>query len=111
MLFWFGVAIAFKAQAIFLAPFIAQRLLSERTSPALWPVPGLVYVAAMLPSALAGWPMSDLMTIYLRQAEWNPQFISNAANLWAAVQYGASTAGLAWLGSESRQRGLRRSCS
>jgi Gpi18-like mannosyltransferase len=97
MLVWFGVAIAFKAQAIFLAPFIAQRLLSERTSPALWPVPGLVYVAAMLPAALAGWPMSDLMTIYLRQAEWNPQFISNAANLWAAVQYGAPTAGLDWL--------------
>jgi len=97
MLLWFGVAISFKAQAIFLAPFIAQRLLSERTSPALWPVPGLVYVAAMLPAALAGWPMSDLLTIYLRQAEWNPQFISNAANLWAAVQYAAPTVGLAWL--------------
>jgi hypothetical protein len=37
------------------------------------------------------------MTIYLRQAEWNPQFISSAPNLWAAVQYGAPTAGLAWL--------------
>jgi Gpi18-like mannosyltransferase len=34
MLLWFGVGISFKAQAIFLAPFIAQRLLSEKTSPA-----------------------------------------------------------------------------
>jgi Gpi18-like mannosyltransferase len=97
MLLWFGLGIAFKAQAIFLAPFIAQRLLCERISPLLWPLPVLVYVVAMLPAALAGWPASDLITIYLRQAEWNPGFISNAANLWAAVQYGAPKAGLAWL--------------
>ena len=97
MLLWFGLGIAFKAQAIFLAPFIAQRLLSERISPFLWPLPVLVYVVAMLPAALAGWPASDLITIYLRQAEWNPEFISNASNLWAAVQYGAPKAGLAWL--------------
>jgi Gpi18-like mannosyltransferase len=63
----------------------------------LWPLPGLVYVAAMLPAALAGWPISDLLTVYLRQTEWNPEFISNASNVWAAVQYGAPTAGLGWL--------------
>ena len=63
----------------------------------LWPLPGLIYMAAMLPAALAGWPISDLMTIYLRQAEWNPEFISNASNLWAAIQYGAPSAGSAWL--------------
>ncbi|HEX6411302.1 MAG TPA: hypothetical protein VFZ88_12025 [Sphingomicrobium sp.] len=97
MLLWFGVGFAFKAQAIFIAPFIAQRLLSERMPAILWPLPGLVYIGAMLPAALAGWPISDLFTIYLRQAEWNPEFISNAANLWAGVQYGAPTAGLAWL--------------
>ena len=97
MLLWFGVGFAFKAQAIFLAPFIAQRLLIERTPAMLWPLPGLVYIGAMLPAAIAGWPIADLFTIYLRQAEWNPEFISNAANLWAGVQYGAPTAGLAWL--------------
>jgi Gpi18-like mannosyltransferase len=96
MFLWFGVGFAFKAQAIFIAPFIAQRLLSERMPAILWPLPGLVYIGAMLPAALAGWPISDLFTIYLRQAEWNPEFISNAANLWAGVQYGAPTAGLAW---------------
>lgn len=97
MLLWFGVGISFKAQAIFLAPFIAQRLLSERTPPLLWPLPALVYIGAMLPAALAGWPVSDLLTIYLRQAAWNPEFISNASNLWAAVQRGAPVAGLEWL--------------
>jgi Gpi18-like mannosyltransferase len=97
MLVWFGVGISFKAQAVFLAPFIAQRLLSERTSLVLWPVPGLVYLGAMLPAALVGWPIADLLTVYLQQTEWNPKFISNASNLWAAVQYGAPRAGLAWL--------------
>lgn len=97
MLVWFGVAISIKAQAIFLAPFIAQRLLSERTPLVLWPVPGLVYIGAMLPAAMVGWPLLDLLTIYLQQTEWNPRFISNASNLWAAVQYAAPTAGLAWL--------------
>lgn len=97
MLIWFGVGIAFKAQAIFLAPFIAQRLLSERTPLVLWPVPGLVYITAMLPAALAGWPFFDLLTVYLRQAEWNPEFMSNASNLWATVQYLAPQAGLQWL--------------
>lgn len=97
MLIWFGVGVAFKAQAIFLAPFVAQRLFSERTPLVLWPVPGLVYVTATLPAALAGWPFFDLLTVYLRQAEWNPEFISNASNLWAAVQYFAPEAGLQWL--------------
>ena len=97
MLVWFGIGISIKAQAIFLAPFIAQRLLSERSPLIFWPVPGLVYIAAMLPAALVGWPLIDLLTIYLQQTEWNPRFISNASNLWAAVQYGAPEAGLAWL--------------
>ena len=97
MLVWFGLGISIKAQAVFLAPFIAQRLLSERTSLGLWPVPGLVYIGAMLPAAIVGWPLLDLLTVYLQQTEWNPRFISNASNLWAAVQYAAPKAGLAWL--------------
>lgn len=100
MLVWFGVAIAFKAQAIFLAPFILQRLLSDRTPIWLWPLPGLVYWAAMLPALVAGWPAGDLATVYLRQAEWNPEFISNAANPWSLVQLVAPVEGVGslWLG-------------
>lgn len=97
MLLWFGVGIAFKAQAVFLAPFILQRLIAERAPLAWWPLPGLVYAAAMLPAALAGWPVLDLATVYLRQAAWNPDFISNAANPWALVQHLAPAAGKHWL--------------
>jgi len=98
MLVWFGVGIAFKAQAIFLAPFIAQRLLAERTPVAFWIMPPAVYTAVMLPAALAGWPLTDLFTVYLRQAAWNPEFIGNAANPWSLVQLLAPGASWLWLG-------------
>lgn len=97
MLVWFGIGIAFKAQAVFLAPFILQRLLATRTPVWLWVLPGLVYWAAMLPAILVGWPALDIATIYLRQTEWNPAFISNAANPWSLVQLVAPTAGRDWL--------------
>lgn len=97
MLVWFGIGIAFKAQAVFLAPFILQRLLATRTPVWLWVLPGLVYWAAMLPAMLAGWPAQDIATIYLRQTEWNPAFISNAANPWSLVQMLAPAAGRSWL--------------
>ena len=100
MMLWFGLAIAFKAQALFLAPFIAQRLIVNRAPLWLWPVPPLVYAAAMLPAAVAGWPVADLFTIYLHQAAWGPDFIGNAANPWSVVAFFAPRAGMAgtWVG-------------
>jgi Gpi18-like mannosyltransferase len=96
MLVWFGIGVAFKAQAIFLAPFVLLRLLQLRTPLRLWGLPVLVFALAMVPAALAGWPVADLATIYLRQAEWNPAFISTAANPWAVVQLLAPVAGTHW---------------
>lgn len=99
-LLWFGVGIAFKAQAVFLAPFILARLVADRAPLHLWCIPGIVYVAAMLPAWLAGWPALDLATIYLRQTEWGPSFISNAANPWSFVQHLMPETGtnLLWIG-------------
>ena len=86
MLGWFGVAISFKAQALFLGPFVALRLVQGRTPLVLWVTPIAIYTLAMLPAALAGWPLGDLATIYLRQAEWNPAFVSTAASPWSVLQ-------------------------
>lgn len=97
MLVWFGIGIAFKAQAIFLAPFILQRLLAQRTPVPLWPLPGLVYALAMLPAILAGWPPLHAATVYLRQAEWGEDFIGNAANPWSFVHHFARADGAGWL--------------
>lgn len=97
MLLWFGVGIAFKAQAIFLAPFIAQRLIVNRTPFLMWSIPGLVYATAMLPAAIAGWPLLELFTVYFHQAAWGPYFLGNAGNPWSIVQLLAPAAGRSWL--------------
>ena len=65
---WCGVAIAFKAQAVFIAPFILGALVKRRAPLWQWAIPALVFAAMMLPARLAGWPASDLLTVYLRQA-------------------------------------------
>jgi Gpi18-like mannosyltransferase len=100
MLIWCGVAVAFKAQAIFIAPFVLVHLLTARVPLRLWPIPALTFAAAMLPAWLLGWPASDLATIYFRQAEWMENFVSSASNPWALVQYYAPVAGwnLRWIG-------------
>jgi Gpi18-like mannosyltransferase len=87
---WAGVGFAFKAQAIFTAPFVIGTMLMLRAPPRHWVTPVLVYAAAMLPAWLAGWPASDLALVYMRQAEWAPPgataFISTAPNIWAVLR-------------------------
>jgi Gpi18-like mannosyltransferase len=88
---WSGLAFAFKAQAVFLAPFVIVLFLAHRAPLRCWLIPPFVYIAAMLPAWLAGWPASNLLTVYVRQAEWQPDpphiFISNGASWWTI--YGA----------------------
>jgi Gpi18-like mannosyltransferase len=100
MVTWFGVAISFKAQAAFLGPFIALQLVRQRARPALWSVPALVYGLAVLPAAVAGWPLANLATVYLHQAEWNPELAGTASNPWSVVQYltPVSASGWFWMG-------------
>jgi len=83
MLVWCGLAISIKLQAAFLAPF-ALGVVLNRNAPLLRSVaiPVLVYVLMMVPAAIAGWPPGDLATIYIRQAMWANEFISNAASPW-----------------------------
>jgi hypothetical protein len=40
-----------------------------------------VYFAAVAPAAIAGWPLTDLLTVYLEQSAL--AFRGNAPNLWA----------------------------
>ena len=84
MLAWCGVALAFKAQAVFLAPFVVVVLLKRRVPPPLWAVPAGLFAAAMLPAWLAGWPAADLATIYWRQAAYF-NTIGSAPNPWAIM--------------------------
>ena len=88
--FWSGLAFAFKAQAVFFAPFVMHLFLKQRAPWWCWAMPAFVYVAAMLPAWLAGWDWWYLVNVYFRQAAWQPEgrlFISNGGSWWTIFGY------------------------
>jgi Gpi18-like mannosyltransferase len=99
MLVWCGIAIAFKAQPAFLAPFIFAVLLHNRAKAHLWLIPPAVYAAVMSPAWLAGWPALDLLLIYPRQNTFFPE-AGNAANPWVIVgtYFPAEAPAFYWIG-------------
>jgi Gpi18-like mannosyltransferase len=78
----FGLAFAFKQQAIFLSPLLLTLKLSRRMS--FWNllIIPLIYVVMMVPAALAGRPWGELLTIYVGQTELNYVLSLNAPNPW-----------------------------
>jgi Gpi18-like mannosyltransferase len=102
---WCGVGFAFKAQAAFIAPVIVGAMIGRRAPWWHWFVPGLVFVATLVPAWLMGWPALKLLTVYLDQAAWvripgrlaNPwmvgtMFADHAARNWFALGYAAAGA-------------------
>jgi hypothetical protein len=86
MLIWCGVALSIKQQAIFAAPFVLGLLLSRRVPLRLWPAAAVAFLLMYLPAWAAGWPLGDLLTIYLRQAGFMESLSLNAPNLWMVAQ-------------------------
>jgi hypothetical protein len=78
---WCGVAIAFKAQAAFIAPVIIGAMIGRRAAPWQWAVPGLAFLATLVPAWLLGWPGIRLLTVYLDQASLD-QIPGRLANPW-----------------------------
>ena len=85
----FGLAFAFKAQALFLAPLLywlsAKKVVGVRH---FWLVPA-VFLAALVPAALAGRPPLDLLYIYFEQAGTFPMLAFGLPNLyqWISNDY------------------------
>jgi Gpi18-like mannosyltransferase len=96
---WCGVAIAFKAQSVFIAPFIIGALIGRRAPWWQWGAPGLAFVGMMLPAWLAGWPAWDLAMVYPNQPAWI-SFPSRLANPWmfATVFAPEAAKNFYWLG-------------
>jgi uncharacterized membrane protein len=107
-----GVAVAFKAQALLVAPFFLALAIHRRVPFGYWLAAPAALLTMMLPVLIAGWSPGDIATIYLRQAgtfsndiahsapsiwslagaispEYNPQFLglALAAALGAAAAY------------------------
>lgn len=100
---WCGVAIAFKAQSAFIAPVIIGAMIGRRAPWWHWLVPGVVFVATLVPPWLLGWPAAKLLTVYIDQAASvgiagrlaNPWmlgtiFAERASREWFAVGYMAA---------------------
>lgn len=92
---WCGVAIAFKAQAAFIAPVIVGAMIGRRAPWWQWAVPGLVFLATLLPAALMGWPWLKLTTVYLDQAAWD-HIPGRLANPWMLGTIFADHASRKW---------------
>lgn len=79
---FFGVALAFKLQAIFLAPVILalcmRGLIPWRT---LWAIPAIL-VLAIIPAWIAGRPIAELLNIYLYQSSQFEFITMNAASAY-----------------------------
>jgi Gpi18-like mannosyltransferase len=80
-LLWCGVAIAFKLQAVFIAPVIIGALIGRRAPLWQWAVPALTFAALMTPALLAGWPALQLAMIYPAQGG-SYDFPGSLANPW-----------------------------
>ena len=102
---WCGVAMAFKAQAAFIAPVIIGAMIGQRAPWWQWLVPALVFLATLIPPWLLGWPAIKLLTVYFDQAAWveipgrlaNPWmfgtiFADHASRDWFILGYAAAGA-------------------
>lgn len=86
MLIWCGVAAAIKAQAMFVAPFFLALVIARRVPFGHWLLAPLAALALYVPALLCGWPLGDLLTVYLRQAGFFDDLSLNAPNILALVQ-------------------------
>lgn len=86
MFAWCGIGVAFKAQAALVGPFFLALALARGVPFRLWLAAPIAAVLPMVPAILAGWPVANLATIYLRQTEYSDALSLHAPNVWAIVQ-------------------------
>lgn len=82
----FSIGFAFKAQAIFFAPYLLYLFLKKEMPWKYAVLVPLVYAAMMMPAWLAGRPALALATIYLDQGSYYRVLAANAPNPWAFVE-------------------------
>ena len=86
MFVWCGLGVVIKLQAGFAGPFFLALALARQLPVRLWLLAPAAAGAALLPAWMAGWPLGDLLTIYVRQAQWGDGLVLNAPNIWMVFQ-------------------------
>ncbi len=81
----FGVAFAFKAQAVFLLPFLFLLTFKKRIPWQDYLLVPIVYVIMMIPSLMAGRSFSSVLSVYFEQAETFQSLSMKAPNLYLFI--------------------------
>ena len=82
---FFGVALTFKLQAMFLLPLLLYSILAKQMR--VWHlllVP-MIYLLMMVPAAIAGRPWLELVTIHVAHVQRFSELAIHAPNLWRIV--------------------------
>ena len=79
----FGVAISFKAQAVFLGPFLLVMLVKKQIPWKAVYIPPLVFILSGLPVFIIGKPVYDIIFVYFKQAEVYQSLCMNCSSIWA----------------------------
>jgi Gpi18-like mannosyltransferase len=79
----FGLAFSFKAQAIFLLPFLVIMAFRKRIPWSYFGLIPIVYVATILPVVFLGRPLLETLLIYAKQSDTFGVLSMNAPNLYS----------------------------
>jgi Gpi18-like mannosyltransferase len=80
-----AISFSFKPLALFLGPFVLLLIVRKKISWFYLGIVPLVYTLMMIPAALAGRPLIELLTIYGNQAYLYRKFSMHAPNLYLLV--------------------------
>jgi Gpi18-like mannosyltransferase len=78
----YGIAFAFKAQAVFLGPLLLVLLLERRLKLAQALLAPAAYLVLMIPAWVAGRPLVELLLVYFRQAGEYKHLTMGAPNIY-----------------------------
>jgi Gpi18-like mannosyltransferase len=83
----FAAALSTKLQAMFLAPFMAMMFLAGHIPWRALLLAPLVYGVSILPAALVGRPLQELVQVYLVQGRFYSRLSFNAPNPYFFLEY------------------------
>ncbi|MCL2206889.1 MAG: hypothetical protein FWB90_02205 [Fibromonadales bacterium] len=85
-LVFYGLALSFKLQSIFLAPVIIVLIFMKKVKVVhLW-VLLLTFLATLLPALIAGKPFEETISIYYHQVNAYPELSVGASNIWVLLK-------------------------